>query len=105
MTAPLPDDEILAQLRDYLSEALEEFAIKKVVAGSTFTAAGDGASATACTLQALLAAFLAKDVRGWTHTTRLREHMTKFNGTAAREELQRLALDRGIEITIERTPA
>lgn len=100
MTGTLPDDEILEQLRDYLSQALEEFAIKNIIEAGNCTVTGEVGGATACTLQALLAAFLSKDVRGWTHTTRLREHLAKFNGAAAREDLERLAGEHGIEISI-----
>lgn len=101
MTAPLPDDEILAQLRDYLAQALEEFALKNVVEAHAFTLAGNAEAATAATLQALLAGFLSNDVRGWTHTTRLREHLAKFSAGVARERLEGLAREHGIEIKIQ----
>lgn len=93
-----PSDGVLEELREFLADALRTQATMCAHSASHLRELGDGEAALGETGCALLAAFLADDVRGWTHTTRLREGLAKFEPGAAAAALALIVDDEDLEV-------
>ena len=82
-TKQAPDAEVLEQLRDFLAEALRNQASVCAHTASHLRELGDEGAALDESASAMLGAWLAANVGAWTHTTRLREGLMKFEPIAA----------------------
>jgi hypothetical protein len=80
-------DEVVEDLRALLTEALRSHASLCAQSSEHLEELGDADAARGETGIALLSAWLADNVRAWTHTTRLREGLVKFDPIAAAEVL------------------
>lgn len=80
-------DEVIEDLRSLLTEALRSHASLCAQSSAHLEELGDADTARGETGIALLSAWLADNVRAWTHTTRLREGLVKFDPIAGAESL------------------
>ena len=81
--SPEPTEEVLEDFRGMLSEALRTLANIAAHTSIHLEETGDVEAAQGEMGVAMLAAWLSDNVRAWTHTTRLREGLVKFDPLAA----------------------
>jgi hypothetical protein len=106
-TKQAPDAEVLEQLRDFLAEALRNQASMCAHTASHLRELGDEDAALDESASAMLGAWLAANVGTWTHTTRLRDGLMKFEPIAAAAALGEIIaddLDLEVEVVEVRTP-
>lgn len=96
--APEPTEEVLEDLRGMLADALRTQANIAAHTSIHLEDTGDVEAAQGEMGVAMLAAWLADNVRAWTHTTRLREGLVKFDPLAAGAALGEIVSDVDIEI-------
>ena len=100
-TRPVPDAEVLEQLRDFLGEALRNQASVCAHTASHLRELGDEDAALGESASAMLGAWLAANVGTWTHTTRLRDGLMKFDPIAAAAALGEIIADDHERLEIE----
>lgn len=96
--APEPTEEVLEDLRGMLADALRTQANIAAHTSIHLEELGDAEAAQGEMGVAMLAAWLSDNVRAWTHTTRLREGLVKFDPLAAGATLGEIVSDVDIEI-------
>lgn len=99
-TMPEPTEEVLEDLRKVLAEALETLATTCATSAAHLEDTGDADAAHGELSVALLAAWLGGNVRAWTHTTRLREGLLKFDGAAAGVALAALFAEEDVPVKV-----
>lgn len=98
-TKQTPDAEVLEDLRDFLAEALRNQASVCAHTASHLRDVDDVEAALGESASAMLGAWLASNVSAWTHTTRLREGLMKFDPIAAAAALGEIIAG-DIEVTV-----
>lgn len=94
----VPSDDVLEELRELLAEALRGHANIAANTSIHLEDPDDHEGAGGEMGVALLSVWLADNVRAWTHTTRLREGLTKFDPKAAGVALAELVTGLDVEI-------
>lgn len=95
-----PPPEVLEELRDFLAEAMRTQAAMCAHTSIHLEELGDTDGAQGEMGCALLGAWLAENVSAWTHATRLREGLAKFDPMTAGVALAELvANDIEVDVT------
>lgn len=100
-----PDDDVLEEMRDLLAEALRGHANIAANTSIHLEELGDAEGASGEMVVALLSVWMADNVRAWTHTTRLREGLIKFDPKAAGVALAELVTGLDVEIVARKPEA